>query len=74
VCKGVEEEILPEGLFLDSNTTRSCSYTWRSLMYGKELLLQGIVWRVGEGDNVRITEDRWVPQPTTTTTKSFIPK
>jgi hypothetical protein len=29
-------------------------------MFGKELLQQGIVWKIGEGDKVRITSDRWV--------------
>jgi hypothetical protein len=29
-------------------------------MFGKDMLQQGIVWKIGEGDKVRITSDRWV--------------
>jgi len=29
-------------------------------MFGKDLLQRGIVWRVGNGENIRITRDRWV--------------
>jgi hypothetical protein len=50
----------PKCSFLDASTTRSCSFTWRSLMYGKNLLLQGIVWCIGDGNSVRINSDRWV--------------
>jgi hypothetical protein len=50
------------GSFLDSSTTRTCSFTWRSLVFGKDLLQQGILWKIGEGDKVRITRDRRVSE------------
>jgi hypothetical protein len=50
----------PGGYFLNFSTTRSCSFTWRSLMFGKDLLQQGIILKIGEGDKVRITSDRWI--------------
>ena len=51
----------PKCSFMDSGVTRSCSFTWRSLMFGKSLLERGIFWRVGDGKEIRIIKDRWVP-------------
>lgn len=41
------------------------SYTWRSILKGIELLKQGIVWRIGTGENVRIWDDPWLPRGVT---------
>lgn len=30
-------------------------------MFGKSLLERGIFWRVGDGKEIRIIKDRWVP-------------
>jgi len=46
--------------FWDASQPRSSSFTWRSIMYGKELLMKGIIWRVGDGRTIRITRDYWV--------------
>jgi hypothetical protein len=39
----------PHTTFWNASTPMSSSYTWRSLMYGKELLEKGVLWRVGDG-------------------------
>jgi hypothetical protein len=31
-------------------------------VFGKDLLQQGILWKIGEGDKVRITRDRRVSE------------
>lgn len=51
----------PNSSFMDAGPTRSCSFTWRSLMFDKQLLDRGILWRVGNGEQIRVTKDRWVP-------------
>lgn len=33
-------------------------------MKGLELLKEGLIWRVGDGTNVRIWEDPWIPRGT----------
>lgn len=38
------------------------SYTWRSILKGAALLKEGIIWRIGNGENVRIWEDPWLPK------------
>lgn len=50
------------GSFMDSSVTRSSSFTWRSLMHGKSLMERGILWRVGDGEDIRIMRDKWIPE------------
>jgi hypothetical protein len=37
------------------------SYVWRSILKGLEVVKQGVIWRVGDGANIRIWCDPWVP-------------
>jgi hypothetical protein len=43
-AKVLKSRYFPNGSFLDSTITRSCSFTWRNLMFGKDLLIKGIMW------------------------------
>ncbi|ONK71109.1 uncharacterized protein A4U43_C04F4810 [Asparagus officinalis] len=38
---------------------------WRSLVWGKEVLQMGMRWRVGDGTQIRLKVDKWIPQPHT---------
>jgi len=60
----------PNCTFWDAPLPRSSSFTWRSLMYGKEILMKGILWRVGNGKTIRIIKDNWIQ--CTTTIKSVV--
>ena len=39
------------------------SYLWRSLLEGRSLLQRGMVWRVGDGSNIQVWDDPWLPCP-----------
>lgn len=39
------------------------SYTWRSIWGARELLKEGIGWRIGNGERVNIWDDSWIPGP-----------
>jgi hypothetical protein len=41
------------------------SYTWRNVLRGAELQKEGIIWRIGNGENVKIWEDPWLPKGST---------
>ena len=43
---------------MDSNTG---SYAWKSILSARDVILKGMVWRIGNGQNIRIKEDRWLP-------------
>ena len=38
------------------------SGTWRSILRGVDLLKEGVIWRVGNGDGIRIWDDPWLPR------------
>jgi hypothetical protein len=52
----------PNSDFWNAPKPRSASYTWRSILFGRELLAQGVQWGIGDGRTVRILKDFWVPQ------------
>ena len=37
------------------------SYVWKSLMVAQPILNEGCCWRVGDGSNIQVTQDRWIP-------------
>uniref|UniRef100_A0A803N073 Reverse transcriptase zinc-binding domain-containing protein n=1 Tax=Chenopodium quinoa TaxID=63459 RepID=A0A803N073_CHEQI len=39
------------------------SFTWRSIWGAKALLIEGLQWRVGDGKNIRVWHDNWLPDP-----------
>jgi hypothetical protein len=51
----------PETSFLSVVKPRSASYTWRSILFGWDLLVQGIRWNVGNGECIKIMQDNWIP-------------
>jgi hypothetical protein len=52
----------PGGELLKAKLKTNMSYTWRSVLSGLNLLKKGIIWRVGDGINIRIWEDKWLPR------------
>jgi hypothetical protein len=47
--------------FLDAKLGHQPSYGWRSMWSAKELLKAGLVWRVRNGDKIRVHKDKWLP-------------
>jgi len=42
-------------------------------MYGKELLRRGLLWRVGDGKQLSIIRDNWIPDTIHGTMQTLIP-
>jgi hypothetical protein len=36
------------------------SYSWRSIVRGLQALQKGLIWRVGDGSQIKIWEDPWI--------------
>jgi hypothetical protein len=51
----------PDTEFWHARKPRSASYTWRSLLHGRDLLYQGVRWGISDGKTVKITGDNWIP-------------
>jgi hypothetical protein len=51
----------PDSDFWSATKPRSASYTWRSILHGRKLLVEGVRWGIGDGRSVRILHDHWIP-------------
>jgi hypothetical protein len=40
----------------------NASYTWRSILHGRDLLKEGIIWRIGDGVGIKAMQDNWIPR------------
>ncbi|KAL4602466.1 hypothetical protein ACB092_10G054400 [Castanea dentata] len=62
------------GTILDAKDFASASYAWKSILKGRELILKGALWRVGDGKQIKIWRDNWLPtrnQPKITSSMIF---
>jgi hypothetical protein len=51
----------PDTDFWSATKPRPASYTWPSILHGRELLYQGVCWGIGNGRMVKILRDNWIP-------------
>ena len=57
----LKAKYFPNSSILRSEPRDGILYTWRSILKGLDLLKQGIIWRIGNGESVNILEDPWIP-------------
>jgi hypothetical protein len=55
-AKIFEAKYYENSSFLEASLGNRPSFAWRSLLYAKELIIQGSLWRVGDGKKIRIGE------------------
>lgn len=54
-----------DGRLEDMLFAGNASSTWKAIQHGLELLKKGVTWSIGDGRDVRIWRDRWLPtEPT----------
>jgi hypothetical protein len=53
------------GSFLEAKTGSRPSFAWHSILAARELLKEGLQWRVGDGKTIKIWGDKWIPRPMT---------
>ena len=52
----------PNCSILEAEAKDGISYTCRSILKGIALFKEGVIWRVGPGDNIKVWEDPWTPR------------
>ncbi|XP_018463849.2 uncharacterized protein LOC108835040 [Raphanus sativus] len=50
----------PMGEFLDAKLGSRPSYAWRSILFGRELLVKGIRHNVGTGETIKVWTEKWL--------------
>lgn len=48
----------PDCSILDAKESTTGSFAWKSILNARDVIQKGMVWRIGNGQNVRIKEDR----------------
>ena len=59
--KVFKSKFFPNCSFMEAPHSPSGSYTWRSILKGREVLVRGARWRVGNGKSIKIWDDPWLP-------------
>jgi hypothetical protein len=52
----------PDDSLLKTEEQNDISYSWRSIVRGLEAIKEGIIWRVGNGDDINMWVDPWIPR------------
>jgi len=55
----------PDGDLLSVVEKPGISYSWRSIVRGVQALKDGLIWRVGDGTQINIWTDPWIPHGVT---------
>ncbi|KAA3457895.1 reverse transcriptase [Gossypium australe] len=61
VAKVFKAKYYPNENFLNSRLGNAHSYVWQSIWATKDSLQRGLIWRVGTGRGISISEDAWIP-------------
>lgn len=51
--------------FMEAKLGSKPSFTWRSILWGRQLLHKGLRWRIGNGEQVDVYKSNWILQPKT---------
>ena len=63
-----KEKFFPKGNIFTAKEDTS-SFAWRSILKGREVIKKG-AQRVGNGENILIYQDKWLPNPQCNTVQS----
>jgi ribonuclease HI len=60
-AKVLRAKYYPDGCLLKATLKSGSSFTWQSILAGLECFKKGCIWRVGDGSQINIWEDNWIP-------------
>ncbi|MCI20274.1 reverse transcriptase-like protein, partial [Trifolium medium] len=61
LARTYKAKYFPNGNILQASNGTNPSYAWRSICQAKETIKRGSCWNVGNGQNISIWSDNWVP-------------
>uniref|UniRef100_A0A803P2R8 Uncharacterized protein n=1 Tax=Cannabis sativa TaxID=3483 RepID=A0A803P2R8_CANSA len=50
--------------FMNASCPSGASYVWKGIIWGRKIITEGARWRVSNGREIRVWEDKWLPRPT----------
>ncbi|KAL5560573.1 hypothetical protein UlMin_036784 [Ulmus minor] len=61
--KGAVSKYFPNGNFLSAPCKQTASFIWKSIVWGRELLNKGLIWKIGNRLSVKAFSDPWLARP-----------
>lgn len=58
----LKAKYFPNYDILDAAPCQNSYFTWKSIYSSIDLVKYGLVWRIGNGSQVRVWTDNWIPQ------------
>lgn len=62
-AKLLSAKYYPPGNFLQAQIKRLASFIWRSILSAKSLLEASLIWCIGNGRQISIWKNKWLPGP-----------
>ncbi|XP_033146952.1 uncharacterized protein LOC103867351 [Brassica rapa] len=63
VARVFQSKYWRNGSFMDCGEGTRPSYAWRSILHGRELLVKGLVKRIGNGNATKVWTENWLQNP-----------
>lgn len=60
--KVFKAHFFPNCTFMEAKHTSGGSHAWNSILHGRDVLLRGCQWRIGNGKAVSIWQNQWLPR------------
>lgn len=65
MAKVLQAQYFKKSGFLNAKLGYKPSFIWRSILWGRQVLHNGLRWRIRNGEQVQIYKSNWIPRPTT---------
>ena len=62
VARVLKARYFQDSSILAATCPSNASYSFRSILHGRDLLREGLVWRIGDGSRVNIHHENWIPR------------
>ena len=69
--KLLKAKYFPNCGIMETAAIPEISYSWRSILKGVDLLKEGLVWRIGDGSNIKVWKDPCLPDNDTRRPKTI---
>ena len=47
---------------MEASFPKSASAKWKGIIHGCHLLMEGLMWRVGDGSKIKVWIENWIPR------------
>ena len=60
--KVFKARFFPNSSLMEAADSRMGSYTWKSILRGRDIIQREAIWRIGSGEKINIWQQCWLPR------------